>query len=107
RVRRRIGGVAPHPRRDQHHAASHRDSLQRVQLRGRLRGRVAAHVPRAGDAGGEDAHRMAAARGLTAESSSEGPMAGYSSRSLADKLGIKPGTTVTALAAPPAYVSLL
>jgi len=34
-------------------------------------------------------------------------MAGYSSRSLADKLGIKPGTTVTALAAPPAYISLL
>jgi hypothetical protein len=34
-------------------------------------------------------------------------MAGYSSRSLADKLGIKPGTIVTALAAPPAYIRLL
>jgi hypothetical protein len=34
-------------------------------------------------------------------------MAGYSSRSLADKLGIKPGTIVTALAAPPAYIQLL
>jgi len=34
-------------------------------------------------------------------------MAGYSSRSLADKLGIKPGTIVTALAAPPAYIKLL
>jgi hypothetical protein len=34
-------------------------------------------------------------------------MAGYSQRSLADKLGIKPGTVVTALAAPPAYVKLL
>ena len=34
-------------------------------------------------------------------------MAGYSSKSLADKLGIKPGTIVTALAAPPAYIDLL
>lgn len=34
-------------------------------------------------------------------------MAGYSTRSLAEKLGIKPGTVVTALAAPPAYLSLL
>jgi len=34
-------------------------------------------------------------------------MAGYSSRSLAEKLGIKPGTVVTALAAPPAYIALL
>jgi hypothetical protein len=34
-------------------------------------------------------------------------MAGYSKRSLAEKLGIKPGTVVTALAAPPAYVRLL
>ena len=34
-------------------------------------------------------------------------MAGYSARSLADKLGIKPGTVVTALAAPPAYIELL
>jgi len=34
-------------------------------------------------------------------------MAGYSSKSLADKLGIKPGTVVTALAAPPAYIRLL
>jgi hypothetical protein len=34
-------------------------------------------------------------------------MAGYSSRSLADKLGIKPGSVVTTLSAPPAYVALL
>ena len=34
-------------------------------------------------------------------------MAGYSQRSLADKLGIKPGTVVTALSTPPAYVKLL
>lgn len=34
-------------------------------------------------------------------------MAGYSRRSLAEKLGIKPGTVVTALAPPPAYVKLL
>jgi len=33
--------------------------------------------------------------------------AGYSSRSLADKLGIKPGTQVLVLSAPPAYPSLL
>jgi hypothetical protein len=34
-------------------------------------------------------------------------MAGYSPRSLADKLGIKPGTVVTALGPPPAYLELL
>ena len=34
-------------------------------------------------------------------------MAGYSQRSLADKLGIKPGTVVTTLSPPPAYVKLL
>jgi hypothetical protein len=34
-------------------------------------------------------------------------MAGYSQRSLADKLGIKPGTVVTALSPPPAYLTLL
>jgi hypothetical protein len=34
-------------------------------------------------------------------------MAGYSPRSLADKLGIKPGTVVTTVAPPPAYVELL
>jgi alkylation response protein AidB-like acyl-CoA dehydrogenase len=33
--------------------------------------------------------------------------AGYSRRSLADKLGIKPGTRVVALHAPPTYPSLL
>lgn len=34
-------------------------------------------------------------------------MAGYSPRSLADKLGIKPGTVVTTLGPPPAYLELL
>jgi hypothetical protein len=34
-------------------------------------------------------------------------MAGYSSRTLADKLGIKAGTRVTALHAPPTYAVLL
>jgi hypothetical protein len=34
-------------------------------------------------------------------------MAGYSSRTLADKLGIKAGTRVTALRAPPTYAALL
>jgi hypothetical protein len=34
-------------------------------------------------------------------------MAGYSRRSLAEKLGIKPGTVITALRPPPAYVRLL
>ena len=34
-------------------------------------------------------------------------MAGYSPRSLADKLGIKPGAVVTALSPPPAYLELL
>jgi hypothetical protein len=34
-------------------------------------------------------------------------MAGYSPRSLAEKLGIKPGTVITALDSPPAYVKLL
>lgn len=34
-------------------------------------------------------------------------MAGYSPRSLAAKLGIKPGTVVTTLGPPPAYLELL
>jgi hypothetical protein len=34
-------------------------------------------------------------------------MAGYSGRTLADKLGIKPGTRVTVLHAPPTYRALL
>ena len=54
RVRRGVGGVRPHPRADQHHAAARRDPLQRVQLRRRLRGRVAARAAGAGDARAED-----------------------------------------------------
>ncbi|MCK7578709.1 MAG: hypothetical protein MZV65_25205 [Chromatiales bacterium] len=37
RVRRGVGGVRPHPRPDQHHAAARRDPLQRIQLRRRFR----------------------------------------------------------------------
>ena len=44
RVRRRVGGVGPHPGQDQHHAAACRDSLQRVQFRRGLRGRLAARA---------------------------------------------------------------
>ena len=33
RVRRGLGGLGPHPRPDQHHAAARRDPLQRVQFR--------------------------------------------------------------------------
>ena len=49
----------PHPRPHQHHAAACRDSLQRVRLRRRLRGRLAAGGPRDRDAGGEVAAGMA------------------------------------------------
>ena len=38
RVRRGLGGLGPHSRADQHDAAARRDSLQRIQFRGRLRG---------------------------------------------------------------------
>ena len=41
RVRRGLGRLGPHPRRDEHDAAAGRDPLQRVQLRRRLRGRLA------------------------------------------------------------------
>ena len=44
----------PHPRPHQHHAAAGRDPLQRVQLRGRLRGGLAARVARHPDAGHQD-----------------------------------------------------
>ena len=49
----------PHPRPDQHDAAARRDPLQRVQLRRRVRGGVAAGVAGAGHAGAEDARRVA------------------------------------------------
>jgi hypothetical protein len=61
RVRRGVGGVGPHPRRDQHHAAAGRDPLQRIQLHGRVRDRIAAGAARAGDAGREILYRMAPA----------------------------------------------
>ena len=50
RVRRGVGGVGPCTRRDQHHAAARRDSLQRVPVHGRVRGGVAAGAAGAGDA---------------------------------------------------------
>ena len=37
-----VGRLRPHPRPDQHHAAARRDPLQRIQLRRRLRRRLAA-----------------------------------------------------------------
>src|SRR6266480_7441368 len=63
RVRRGVGGVRTHPRPDQHHAAAHRDSLQRIQLRRRVRRRLAPHPARGPDARGQDpgrAHRLSA-----------------------------------------------
>ena len=54
RVRRRLGGLRPYPRPDQHDAAACRDPLQRIQFRRRLRGRVAARPARACDARSQD-----------------------------------------------------
>ena len=51
RVRRGVGRLRPHPRPDQHDAAARRDSLQRIQLRGGVRGRLAAGAARARHAG--------------------------------------------------------
>src|SRR5204863_84648 len=63
RVRRSVGGVGAHPRADQHHAATHRDPLQRIQFRGRLRSRLAPHPARGPDARDQDGDR---AHGLPA-----------------------------------------
>jgi ABC-type sugar transport system permease subunit len=49
RVRRGLGGLRPRARRDQHHAAARRDSLQRVPVHGRIRGGVAAGAAGDGD----------------------------------------------------------
>ena len=57
RVRRRVGGLGPHPRPHQHHAAAHRDPLQRVQLRRRLCGLLAPDAAGRPDARGQDAGR--------------------------------------------------
>ena len=51
RVRRGVGGVGPHTRPHQHHAAACRNPLQRIQCGRRLRRRLAARRPCAGDAG--------------------------------------------------------
>ena len=57
-----VSVVSGHIRgRDQHAAAARRDPLQRVQLRGQLRGGLAADAARAGHPGGQDPGRMAAA----------------------------------------------
>ena len=57
------------------HAAAHRDPLQRIPVRGRVRGRVAARRPGAGDAGAEvprrAARRSASARGREREHAHE------------------------------------
>src|SRR5690606_3506060 len=59
RIRRRLGRLRPFARADQHDAAARRDSLQRIQLRRRLRGRFAARAARAADAGAQVDPRMA------------------------------------------------
>ena len=53
RVRRGLGGLRSHPRAHQHHAAARRDSLQRVQLRRRVRGRFPSHPAGSADARAE------------------------------------------------------
>ncbi len=62
RVRRRLGGVRPHPRPDQHHAAAHRDPLPGIQLRRRLCRGLAAVAAGRGHADHQDAGRMAHGR---------------------------------------------
>ena len=52
----------PYPRRDQHHAAAGRDSLQRISVRGVVRDRLAAGDAGADHAGGEDRSRTASGR---------------------------------------------
>ncbi len=59
RVRRGQRGLGPHPRPDQHHAAAHRDRLQRIPVRRGLCGGLAAGAAGAGDAGVEVLHRAA------------------------------------------------
>ena len=57
RVRRRVRGLRQHPRSDYHDAAAHRDPLQRVQLRRRVRGGFAAVAARRRHADHQDAGR--------------------------------------------------
>ena len=52
RVRRGLGRLGPHPRRDEHDAAAGRDPLQRIQLRRRIRGRLAPRDARDPHTGG-------------------------------------------------------
>src|SRR5262249_48042628 len=59
RVRRGVGGVGPRARRDQHHAAADRDSLQRLSMGCGLRGGVAAGAARARDPDRQDRPGMA------------------------------------------------
>ncbi len=59
RVRRGERGLGPHPRAHQHDAAAHRDRLQRIPVRRRLRGGLAARRPRPRHAGGEVRGRAA------------------------------------------------
>ena len=57
RVRGGLGGIGPHPRTDQHTESARRDPVQRVQLRGRLRGGVAAGAAGPVDPGGQGDRR--------------------------------------------------
>src|SRR5207302_10779254 len=56
-------GAGAHPRAAQHPAPARRDPLQRIQLRGRLRSRLAPHPARGPDARDQDGDR---AHGLPA-----------------------------------------
>ena len=55
--------LRPHPRRDQHAAAARGDPLQRIQLSGGVRRRVAAGVPGDRDARAQDDRRAPGPRG--------------------------------------------
>jgi ABC-type tungstate transport system substrate-binding protein len=59
RVRCGQRGERPYPRRNQHPATARRDPLQRIQLGGRLRGRLGAGPAGPGDARGENLCGMA------------------------------------------------
>ena len=53
RVRRSVGGFGTHSRPHQHYAPAHRDSLQRISVRGCVCRGVIAGAFSVGDAGGE------------------------------------------------------
>jgi hypothetical protein len=64
RVRCRVGGFRAHPGPDDDHALAYRDSLQRVCVRGRVRGGITADAPRCCYACGQDRDRVAGQQGF-------------------------------------------